>query len=425
MTSAPGSAARRFDRVSPPETANSAGKQAERSAARGSSGETGTAPAVVRGGIRPPRRKKSGQAPKIAKPDLSDAPQSASIGDRGPALARGNREAVGSKGDKASSADAAGLDRVMAGMRWIGPADDKPDATGKSRADDDKARTPDAPGQPSSRKSPSPAAPPRGTAKRKAAQTKRIDTAPPLKVKRRGAHGMPLKSAMLISALILLAAIGAGMTVRALTARSDASATADARLMPPSTDAATIAGASKPALAAQATAMPAAMLGGVAPSVDANSARPVRAAVDTRAAVAGSVPAASSQSALKPPIDAAANSPSPAESTASTPASVAVAAAAPSDAATKSENTALSAKPAASAKAGPAAGQGLPAGSAKVRSGVTLRSSPNKGASVIGHLNAGETIEIVSCKYWCEIVAGGRRGYVFQKFLAPASGGPG
>ncbi|MBB3931118.1 hypothetical protein GGR25_002168 [Kaistia hirudinis] len=57
-------------------------------------------------------------------------------------------------------------------------------------------------------------------------------------------------------------------------------------------------------------------------------------------------------------------------------------------------------------------------GDARITSGVKLRSNPDNGAPVIGLLKAGENVTIVACKGWCEVVAGDKRGFVFQKFLA-------
>ncbi len=45
---------------------------------------------------------------------------------------------------------------------------------------------------------------------------------------------------------------------------------------------------------------------------------------------------------------------------------------------------------------------------------VNLRSGPRKGADTIAALTAGTAIEIVACKAWCEVVANGKRGFVFR-----------
>ncbi|QJP12259.1 hypothetical protein G3545_00440 [Starkeya sp. ORNL1] len=64
-----------------------------------------------------------------------------------------------------------------------------------------------------------------------------------------------------------------------------------------------------------------------------------------------------------------------------------------------------------------------PKGSATIKSGVTLRGGPDNKAASLGTLKTGQKVDLVSCKVWCEIVADGKRGFVFKKFVeagAPA-----
>ncbi len=63
----------------------------------------------------------------------------------------------------------------------------------------------------------------------------------------------------------------------------------------------------------------------------------------------------------------------------------------------------------------PAANKG--AGTAKVNTAVNMRSSPDNGASVVAVLGVGTTVQIARCDFWCEVVADGKRGYVFRKFV--------
>lgn len=76
--------------------------------------------------------------------------------------------------------------------------------------------------------------------------------------------------------------------------------------------------------------------------------------------------------------------------------------------------------PAAAAVAAPknlAAGSPAP-GLAKITSGVRLRGNPDNGAPTVAMLKAGDHVQVVQCKGWCEVVADGKRGFVFKKFLA-------
>jgi hypothetical protein len=61
-------------------------------------------------------------------------------------------------------------------------------------------------------------------------------------------------------------------------------------------------------------------------------------------------------------------------------------------------------------------------GPARITSGVKLRGNPDNGAPTIGLLKTGDQVQVVQCKGWCEVVASGKRGFVFKKFLASVSG---
>jgi len=64
----------------------------------------------------------------------------------------------------------------------------------------------------------------------------------------------------------------------------------------------------------------------------------------------------------------------------------------------------------------------LGAGPATITSGVRLRGNPDNGAPTIGMLKAGDPVQVVQCKGWCEVVADGKRGFVFKKFLEAVRG---
>jgi len=57
-------------------------------------------------------------------------------------------------------------------------------------------------------------------------------------------------------------------------------------------------------------------------------------------------------------------------------------------------------------------------GSGTVTMSVNMRSGPDNKAKPVKILNAGSRVRIVSCNYWCEVVADGDRGFVFNKFIA-------
>ncbi|MCS0504166.1 SH3 domain-containing protein [Ancylobacter mangrovi] len=63
------------------------------------------------------------------------------------------------------------------------------------------------------------------------------------------------------------------------------------------------------------------------------------------------------------------------------------------------------------------AGGGDPVGTVLVRSSVTMRSAPRKGASALANLQGGEKVDLVACHGWCEVIADGKRGFVYKSFL--------
>ncbi|MBS7546046.1 SH3 domain-containing protein [Ancylobacter oerskovii] len=59
-----------------------------------------------------------------------------------------------------------------------------------------------------------------------------------------------------------------------------------------------------------------------------------------------------------------------------------------------------------------------PTGAATIRSPVTMRTGPNKGAAAMQTLKSGQQVELVSCSSWCEVVADGKRGFVYKSFVS-------
>lgn len=65
----------------------------------------------------------------------------------------------------------------------------------------------------------------------------------------------------------------------------------------------------------------------------------------------------------------------------------------------------------------PAGFGGDPVGSATIRRTVTMRAAPKKGATPIGNLSAGEKVQLVACRGWCEVIAEGKRGFIYKSFV--------
>ncbi|MFG1298918.1 SH3 domain-containing protein [Xanthobacter sp. V3C-3] len=54
----------------------------------------------------------------------------------------------------------------------------------------------------------------------------------------------------------------------------------------------------------------------------------------------------------------------------------------------------------------------------RIRSAVTLRSGPRRSASAIGTLDEGTRVTLYSCKSWCEVSSGDKRGFVYKTAVA-------
>lgn len=62
-----------------------------------------------------------------------------------------------------------------------------------------------------------------------------------------------------------------------------------------------------------------------------------------------------------------------------------------------------------------------PTRTATIASPVNLRAKGAKGARVLGVIPRGATVGLVGCDGWCEVVYGGRRGFIYKSFLDGAS----
>ena len=56
-------------------------------------------------------------------------------------------------------------------------------------------------------------------------------------------------------------------------------------------------------------------------------------------------------------------------------------------------------------------------GRATINTFVNMRSKPDNRAPVVAILADGLSVRVISCDYWCEVEAGGKRGFVFKSFV--------
>jgi Bacterial SH3 domain len=67
---------------------------------------------------------------------------------------------------------------------------------------------------------------------------------------------------------------------------------------------------------------------------------------------------------------------------------------------------------------GPAAEAEVPQnGPATINISVNMRAKPDNDAAVVSILAEGTDVRVLSCDFWCEVEADGKRGYVFRKFV--------
>lgn len=60
---------------------------------------------------------------------------------------------------------------------------------------------------------------------------------------------------------------------------------------------------------------------------------------------------------------------------------------------------------------------GDPVGTVTIRSSVTMRSEPKRGAAAIGNLQSGQKVDLVACDGWCEVIVEGKRGFIYKSFV--------
>lgn len=65
-----------------------------------------------------------------------------------------------------------------------------------------------------------------------------------------------------------------------------------------------------------------------------------------------------------------------------------------------------------------AAQAAAPKGTARILRDVTMRASGSKGAAPIGTIPAKATVELITCKSWCQVVYKGKRGWIYKGFVA-------
>ncbi|MCJ8141307.1 SH3 domain-containing protein [Ancylobacter sp. A5.8] len=46
-----------------------------------------------------------------------------------------------------------------------------------------------------------------------------------------------------------------------------------------------------------------------------------------------------------------------------------------------------------------------------------MRAAPKKGSAAIGNIPAGHEVELIACTQWCEVIADGKRGFVYKSFV--------
>ena len=62
-------------------------------------------------------------------------------------------------------------------------------------------------------------------------------------------------------------------------------------------------------------------------------------------------------------------------------------------------------------------GRDIGRGRATIKTSVNMRAKPDNRAPVVAILADGLSVKVLSCDYWCEVEAGGKRGFVFKSFL--------
>jgi hypothetical protein len=56
-------------------------------------------------------------------------------------------------------------------------------------------------------------------------------------------------------------------------------------------------------------------------------------------------------------------------------------------------------------------------GTGRILRPVTMRTGPKKNAAVMGTVPAKASVQVVSCKQWCQIVYNGKRGWIYKSYI--------
>ena len=57
------------------------------------------------------------------------------------------------------------------------------------------------------------------------------------------------------------------------------------------------------------------------------------------------------------------------------------------------------------------------AGNGRILRAVTMRSGPKKNAAAIGTVPARTSVQVMSCKQWCQIVYNGKTGWIYKSYI--------
>lgn len=64
---------------------------------------------------------------------------------------------------------------------------------------------------------------------------------------------------------------------------------------------------------------------------------------------------------------------------------------------------------------------GAPVDTVTIRSSVTMRAAPRKGAKPIGNIPSGRKVDLVACTSWCEVISDGKRGFIYKSFIGASA----
>lgn len=61
------------------------------------------------------------------------------------------------------------------------------------------------------------------------------------------------------------------------------------------------------------------------------------------------------------------------------------------------------------------------AGNGRILRAVTMRSGPKKNAAAIATVPARTSVQVMSCKQWCQIVYNGKTGWIYKSYIKPGA----